>query len=54
VRFREDKPEYLAQAREAVAACREQHPQGTYDQLVADLGPAFPTATAPCSVRCCS
>jgi hypothetical protein len=41
VRFREDKPEDLVRARAAVAAWREQHPQGTYDQLVADLGPGF-------------
>jgi hypothetical protein len=47
MRFREDKPEYLARAREAVAAWREQHPQGTYAQLVADLGPAFPDGYGP-------
>jgi hypothetical protein len=47
VRFREDKPEYLVRARKAVAAWREQHPQGSYDQLVADLGPDFPDGYAP-------
>lgn len=43
VRFRDDKPEVLARARAAVAAWRERHPEGTYEQLVADLGPDFPT-----------
>jgi hypothetical protein len=47
VRFREDKPEYLVRAREVVSAWREQHPQGTYDQLVADLGPDFPDGYGP-------
>jgi len=41
VRFREDKPEDLARARAAVATWRERHPQGTADQLVADLGCQF-------------
>ncbi len=41
VRFREDKPEDLNRARAAVAAWREQHPQGTAEQLVADLGSQF-------------
>lgn len=41
MRFREDKPEDLARARSAVAAWREQHPQGTAEQLVADLGGQF-------------
>jgi len=41
VRFREDKPEDLDRARAAVAAWREQHPEGTADQLVADLGGQF-------------
>jgi hypothetical protein len=41
VRYREDKPEDLARARSAVAAWREQHPQGTAEQLVADLGGQF-------------
>jgi len=42
VRYRDDKPETLERARTAVAAWREQHPDGTYEQLVADLGPDFP------------
>src|SRR5713226_5687893 len=41
MRFREDKPEDLARARSAVTAWREQNPQGTADQLVADLGGQF-------------
>ncbi len=41
MRFREDKPEDLDRARAAVAAWREQHPQGTADELVADLGSQF-------------
>jgi len=41
MRFREDKPEDLDRARTAVAAWREQHPQGTDEQLVADLGGQF-------------
>jgi len=41
VRYREDKPEDLDNARAAVAAWREQHPQGTAGQLVADLGGQF-------------
>jgi hypothetical protein len=38
MRFRENKPEDLARARSAVAARREQNPQGTAEQLVAGLG----------------
>ncbi len=41
MRFREAKPEDLARARSAVAAWRAQHPQGTAEQLVADLGGQF-------------
>jgi hypothetical protein len=41
VRFREDKPEDLDRARAAVAAWREQNPQGTDEQLVAELGSQF-------------
>ncbi len=41
VRYREDKPEDLDRARAAVAAWREQHPQGTADELVTDLGGDF-------------
>ncbi len=38
MRFREDRPEDLIRARSAMAAWRQQHPQGTAEQLVADLG----------------
>lgn len=41
VRFREDRPADLIRARDAVAAWREQHPQGTAGQLVGDLGGGF-------------
>jgi hypothetical protein len=41
VRFREDKPEDLARARSAVAEWRERHPQGTAEQLLADLDSQF-------------
>jgi hypothetical protein len=41
MRFREDKPEDLDRARAAVAAWREQNPQGTDGQLAADLGSRF-------------
>ena len=39
--FRENKPEDLARARSAVTAWREQNPQSTAEQLVADLGGQF-------------
>jgi len=38
VRYREDKPEDLARAREEVAAWRSRNPQGTAGQLLADIG----------------
>jgi hypothetical protein len=41
VRFREDKPEDLERARTEVAAWRERNPQGTSDQLAAELGGRF-------------
>jgi len=41
VRFRENKPEDLTRARAEVAAWRRQHPQGTADQFVADVGARF-------------
>jgi hypothetical protein len=41
VRFREDNPQELVRARAVVAAWREQYPQGTAGQLVADLGGQF-------------
>jgi len=47
VRFREDDPRDLDRARAAVAAWREQHPQGTVGQLLADLGGQFHRDYAP-------
>jgi len=47
VRFRDDTPQLLARARATVAAWREQHPQGTYDELIDDLGPDFPRDYEP-------
>jgi hypothetical protein len=41
VRWSDDKAETRVRARKAVAAWRDQHPDGTYHQLVADLGPDF-------------
>jgi len=41
VRFRDDSAEELARARSEVRAWRQQHPQGTADELVADLGGQF-------------
>ncbi|HET9969796.1 MAG TPA: hypothetical protein VFQ68_16295 [Streptosporangiaceae bacterium] len=41
MRFREDSAEELARARSEVRAWRQQHPQGTADELVADLGGQF-------------
>ena len=41
MRYRENKPENLMRARTAVAAWRVQHPQGTAEQLVWDLGGQF-------------
>ncbi len=41
MRFRENKPEDLDRARAEVAAWRERTPQGTADQLVAELGGRF-------------
>lgn len=41
MRFREDKPEELQRARIEVVAWRERNPQGTADQLLADLGGRF-------------
>jgi hypothetical protein len=41
MRYRENKPEDLKRARAAVAAWRGQHPQGTAEQLVRDLGGKF-------------
>ncbi len=41
MRFREDSPEDLARARAAVAEWREQHPEGTGEEIVAALGGQF-------------
>lgn len=41
MRFRDDSAEALARARSEVRAWRQQHPQGTADELVADLGGQF-------------
>jgi hypothetical protein len=41
MRYRENKPEDLERARAAVAAWRDQRPQGTAEQLVEDLGGQF-------------
>jgi hypothetical protein len=41
MRYRENKPENLMRARTAIAAWRVQHPQGTAEQLVWDLGGQF-------------
>jgi hypothetical protein len=41
VRFREDEPEEQRRARDAAAAWREQHPDGTEDELIDAVGPEF-------------
>lgn len=41
MRFRDDSPEDLDRARGAVAAWRDQNPEGTAEQLVAALGDEF-------------
>jgi hypothetical protein len=41
MRFDEDTPKEQARAREAVQEWRQQHPEGTADELVAELLPAF-------------
>jgi len=41
VRFREDRPADLVRVRSAVAAWRQRHPQGSANQLLADLGGQF-------------
>lgn len=41
MRYREDNPAEHARARAAVAEWREAHPDGTVDQMVADVGPLF-------------
>ncbi len=41
MRFRDDSPQELARARAAVATWRNQNPEGTPGQLVAELGGQF-------------
>jgi len=41
VRFREDRPGDLEKARAAVTRWREQHPDGTAEEMLADLGGQF-------------
>jgi hypothetical protein len=41
MRFSEDTPAVQARARAEVAAWREQHPDGTVDDMLAALGPRF-------------
>ena len=41
MRFREDSPEDADRARAAVAAWRDQNPEGTAEELVAALGDQF-------------
>jgi hypothetical protein len=47
MRFRDDTPAFQNRAREAVAQWRADHPQGTPDQMVHAVGPAFPAGCAP-------
>lgn len=41
MRFREDNPQDLARARAEVAVWRAQHPTGTGEELVAEVGHRF-------------
>jgi hypothetical protein len=41
VRFREDKPQDLERARRAVLDWREQHPDGTAEEMLAAIGKDF-------------
>ncbi len=41
MRFREDKPGDLEKARAEVTAWREQHPDGTAEEMLADLAGRF-------------
>ncbi len=41
MRFREDTEDERARAREAVSAWRDGHPDGSPEEMVADLGPGF-------------
>ena len=47
VSFRKDTPAVQCRARERVAAWRAQHPDGTTDEMVAELGPGFPKDYGP-------
>jgi hypothetical protein len=47
VRFREDKPEDLERARQAVAQWRAQNPAGTAEEMLAALGGQFHLDYAP-------
>jgi len=47
VSFRKDTPAVQRRARERVAAWRAQHPDGTTDEMVAELGPGFPKDYGP-------
>jgi len=42
MKYRENKLEDLVRARAAIATWRGQHPQGTAEQFVQDLGGQFP------------
>jgi hypothetical protein len=41
VRFREDTGKEQARARDAVKAWREKNPDGTPEEMLADVGPGF-------------
>ena len=47
MRFRDNSPEDLDRARAAVRKWRDENPQGTPEQLVADLGGGFPDGYGP-------
>jgi hypothetical protein len=41
MRFRDEKPGDMDRAREVVTAWRAEHPQGTAEQMLADVGGQF-------------
>jgi len=47
VRFRDERPGDLSKARASVAEWRAGHPEGTPEQLLADVGHQFHTDWAP-------
>jgi hypothetical protein len=47
VRFRDDNPSDLYRAQAAVGEWREQHPDGSAEQMLADVGPGFHPDYAP-------